>query len=194
MYRTDGKTAEIKIKATGTRCDAGELMMVKENGWYFVKSAFCTTKKQLQYSAGNANEWIVYFKGVKVGTPQEKYIKTLLKKKAPMIEIVEMLDFMGRMTAASAMKIKTVDFNGKGYPVREVGFNDGTMASVATVDLKAVVDACLGEGLQTPIDAKNAADCTLSDLAFAIENEIVYYASSDEFVLSDEKLEAIIYG
>jgi hypothetical protein len=190
MYRTDGKTAEIKIKATGTRCDAGDLMMVKADGWYFVKSLWCTTKKQLQYLAGNKNEWEVFFKGVKVGTPEEIYMKTLLKKKVPIVEIIEMLTFMGRMTVEDAMKIKTVAFNGKGYPVREVRFNDGTVVNVATVDLKKVVDACLVECLQSQIEA----NCTLSDLAFSIDNEIVYYAEPAEFCLSIEELEAIIYN
>ena len=93
----------------------------------------------------------------------------------------------------NAMQIKSVDFNGKNYPVREVEFSDGTMTNVATIQLKQVIDAYLGEGFQSLIEARGAVDFTLSDLAFAIDNEIVYYANSDEFVLSDEELEAIIY-
>ena len=90
--------------------------------------------------------------------------------------------------------IQTVIFDGKEYPVREVEFSDGIVTNVATMELKNALEAYIGMGFQRLVEMEGAVDFSLSDLAFSIDNEIVYYAESAEFCLSVEELEAIIYN
>ena len=78
--------------ATGAFCDAEALAMFAVDGFYLVKRVYCITPKKKQYHAGNKNEWKVFFKGVKTGSPQEEYLKSIERKKSTLTEIIQNLN------------------------------------------------------------------------------------------------------